>query len=114
MKIVHRANTCFSIFSEKYHILFDPWLNGPAVAQGWTQFPPATNKIEDLNTFSIKTDLDLSDCKIGSSISCDGVCLTVTSINYKNSFISLLNFWKKSLNHYLILLINITQYFFSF
>ena len=44
------------------------------------------NKIEDSNTFSIKTDLDLSDCKIGSSISCDGVCLTVTSINYKNSF----------------------------
>ena len=44
------------------------------------------NKIEDLNTFSIKTDLDLSDCKIGSSISCDGVCLTVTSINYKNFF----------------------------
>ena len=48
MKIVHRANTCFSIFSEKYHILFDPWLNGPAVSQGWTQFPPATKKIQDL------------------------------------------------------------------
>ena len=44
------------------------------------------NKIQDSNTFSIKTDLDLSDCKIGSSISCDGVCLTVTSINYKDSF----------------------------
>jgi hypothetical protein len=48
MKIIHRANTCFSIFSDKYHILFDPWLNGPAVAQGWTQFPPATKKIEDI------------------------------------------------------------------
>ena len=44
------------------------------------------NKIQDSNTFSIKTDLDLSDCKIGSSISCDGVCLTVISINYINSF----------------------------
>ena len=44
------------------------------------------NKFIDSNTFSIKTDLDLSDCKIGSSISCDGVCLTVTSINYKDSF----------------------------
>ena len=43
------------------------------------------NKIEDSNTFSIKTDLDLSDCKIGSSISCDGICLTLTSINYNNS-----------------------------
>jgi L-ascorbate metabolism protein UlaG (beta-lactamase superfamily) len=48
MRVVHRANTCFSIFSEKYHILFDPWLNGPAVAQGWTQFPPASKKIEEI------------------------------------------------------------------
>ena len=43
------------------------------------------NKFKDSNTFSIKTDLDLSDCKIGSSISCNGICLTVTSINYENS-----------------------------
>ena len=43
------------------------------------------NKFKDSNTISIKTDLDLSDCKIGSSISCDGICLTVTSINYENS-----------------------------
>ena len=28
----------------------------------------------------ISTTLDLSDCKIGSSISCNGVCLTVTDI----------------------------------
>ena len=28
----------------------------------------------------ISTTLDLSDCKIGSSISCNGVCLTVTEI----------------------------------
>ena len=32
------------------------------------------------NTF-IRTSLDLSDCKIGSSISCNGVCLTVTEIH---------------------------------
>ena len=43
------------------------------------------NKFKDSNTISIKTDLDLSDCKIGSSISCNGICLTVTSINYENS-----------------------------
>ena len=43
------------------------------------------NKFNEPNTFSIKTDLDLSDCKIGSSISCNGICLTVTSINYENS-----------------------------
>ena len=42
-------------------------------------------KFTDSNTFSIKTDLDLSNCKIGSSISCDGICLTITSINYENS-----------------------------
>ena len=43
------------------------------------------NKLADSNAFSIKTDLDLSDCKIGSSICCDGICLTITSLNCKNS-----------------------------
>ena len=33
------------------------------------------------NTFSIKTNLSLDDCKIGSSICCDGVCLTATSLD---------------------------------
>ena len=32
----------------------------------------------------ISTSLDLSDCKIGSSICCNGVCLTATQINFKN------------------------------
>ena len=32
----------------------------------------------------IATPLDLSDCKIGSSICCNGVCLTATQINFKN------------------------------
>lgn len=48
MKIVHRANACFSIFYKDLHILLDPWMNGPAVAQGWTPYPPATSRIEDL------------------------------------------------------------------
>ena len=43
------------------------------------------NKVKDSNLFTIQTNLDLSDCKIGSSISCDGICLTVTSINYENT-----------------------------
>ena len=43
------------------------------------------NKVKDSNTYFIKTNLDLSDCKIGSSICCDGICLTVTSINYEDS-----------------------------
>ena len=30
------------------------------------------------NTYIIKTSLNLEDCKIGSSICCDGVCLTAT------------------------------------
>ena len=30
----------------------------------------------------ISTTLDLSDCKIGSSICCNGVCLTATEINF--------------------------------
>ena len=32
----------------------------------------------------ISTSLDLSDCKIGSSICCNGVCLTATEINSKD------------------------------
>ena len=36
------------------------------------------------NVFSIKTKLDLSNCKVGSSICCDGVCLTVKTINQLN------------------------------
>ena len=36
------------------------------------------------NDFSIKTKLDLSDCKVGSSICCDGVCLTAKTINKLN------------------------------
>lgn len=36
------------------------------------------------NDFSIKTKLDLSNCKVGSSICCDGVCLTVKTINKLN------------------------------
>ena len=33
----------------------------------------------------ISTNLDLSDCKLGSSISCNGVCLTATEINFINN-----------------------------
>jgi riboflavin synthase len=32
----------------------------------------------------ISTFLNLSNCEIGSSISCNGVCLTVTEINFKD------------------------------
>ena len=31
----------------------------------------------------ISTSIDLSDCKIGSSICCNGVCLTATEINFR-------------------------------
>ena len=43
-------------------------------------------KIEKLSNglFKISTSLDLSDCKAGSSISCNGVCLTAINI-YKNN-----------------------------
>ncbi len=33
----------------------------------------------------ISTPLDLSDCNVGSSICCNGVCLTTTEIEYKGS-----------------------------
>ena len=35
--------------------------------------------------YEVKTNLDLSDCKEGSSISCNGVCLTANNINKKNN-----------------------------
>ena len=47
------------------------------------------------NTIFIKTKLDLSDCKIGSSICCDGICLTATTI-------------KKIDNHFLFS-VNVTE-----
>ena len=36
---------------------------------------------EKTNVVSIKTKLDLSNCKLGSSICCAGVCLTIERIN---------------------------------
>jgi len=55
--------------------------------------------IEDINsnfnTVSIKTKLDLSDCKIGSSICCDGICLTATSI--------------KKINNHFLFSVNVTE-----
>ena len=35
------------------------------------------------NEYKIITKLDLSDCKKGSSICCNGVCLTATNIEKK-------------------------------
>ena len=34
----------------------------------------------DKNIYTMKTNLDLKDCQIGSSISCDGICLTILQI----------------------------------
>ena len=38
------------------------------------------------NTYLIKTTLDLNDSKIGSSICCDGVCLTVINLEKKDNY----------------------------
>ena len=40
--------------------------------------------ISNSSSYVIVTNLNLKDCKIGSSICCDGVCLTVTNLK-KNS-----------------------------
>ena len=41
----------------------------------------------DFDEIFFKTSLDLSDCNIGSSISCDGVCLTTKTIEkLKNNY----------------------------
>tara|TARA_Y100000741_G_C18143309_1_gene514091 strand:+ start:87 stop:683 length:597 start_codon:yes stop_codon:yes gene_type:complete len=51
------------------------------------------------DNFYIKTSLDLSNCKIGSSISCNGVCLTATSIKKfeSNSYIFSVNISEETL-----------------
>jgi len=45
---------------------------------------------KDKNIYTIKTKLDLNDCQIGTSICCDGVCLTIIDIikNYSDYFFS--------------------------
>ena len=50
------------------------------------------DNVEGENT-QIRTNVDLDDCTIGSSISCNGVCLTATSIKKidNNEFIFSVN-----------------------
>ena len=52
------------------------------------------------NNILIRTSLDLSDCKIGSSISCNGVCLTATSVEKleNNDFIFSVNISEETRN----------------
>ena len=38
------------------------------------------------NQYSISTQMELDDIKIGSSVSCNGICLTVTNIGNINNF----------------------------
>ena len=44
------------------------------------------NKTSNFNEITFETDLNLSNCKTGSSINCDGICLTVTKIQNENSY----------------------------
>ena len=44
-----------------------------------------TIKNKDLGLYQISTNLDLSNCKEGSSISCNGVCLTAKNITQLNN-----------------------------
>ena len=57
------------------------------------------DNLQSKNTF-IRTSLDLSDCKIGSSISCNGVCLTATSLEKleNNDFIFSVNISEETRN----------------
>ena len=43
------------------------------------------NKTSNFNEITFETDLNLSDCKTGSSINCDGICLTATSFKFENN-----------------------------
>ena len=49
--------------------------------------------------YKIKTDLDLRDIKVGSSISCNGVCLTASNIEKKeNNYIFTVNISEETKN----------------
>ncbi len=43
------------------------------------------NKTSNFSEITFETNLNLNDCKTGSSINCDGICLTATSINFENN-----------------------------
>ena len=43
------------------------------------------NKTSNFSEITFETNLNLSDCKKGSSINCDGICLTTTSIRFENN-----------------------------
>ena len=57
------------------------------------------DRIESNNTI-IKTNVDLGDCKIGSSINCNGVCLTANSVKKfnDNNFIFSVNISEETKN----------------
>ncbi len=50
------------------------------------------------NCTYIITSLDLSNCQIGSSISCNGVCLTVTEIHKKEGYLFGVNIGEETRN----------------
>ena len=43
------------------------------------------NITSNFSEITFETDLNLSDCKTASSINCDGICLTATSIKFENN-----------------------------
>ena len=43
------------------------------------------NRTSSFSEITFETDLNLSNCKTGSSINCDGICLTATSIEFENN-----------------------------
>ena len=57
------------------------------------------DNLQSNNTF-IRTSLDLSDCNVGSSISCNGICLTATSVEKleNNDFIFSVNISEETRN----------------
>ena len=57
------------------------------------------DKVESNNTL-IKTNVDLGDCKIGSSINCNGACLTANSVKKfnDNNFIFSVNISEETKN----------------
>ena len=67
-------------------------------------------KFETNNVF-IRTSVDLTDCKTGSSICCNGVCLTASSINKLNDsdFIFCVNISEETRNRYNLFSQNLSQ-----
>jgi len=55
MKVVHYGSARFSVMHKGFHILCDPWIEGPAVAGSWSKFLPSKTRMDDIKNIDYVT-----------------------------------------------------------